>query len=284
MRTLEFAFKLLKSTSFHLKKPDIPINESERLKALSEYRILGTKPEENYDDITKIASLTCGTPIALLSLVDSDRQWFKAKVGIDAQETVRDWSFCAHAIHSSEPLIVEDALQDERFFDNPLVKGEPKIRLYAGFPLQNEENHRIGTLCVIDREPHGLTDVQLSVMQSLSRQAVAFLELRKRSIKLIESYCSLVDDGNIISTCSYCRKAKDTDGHWLHLDRYLSKRTNLNFSHGICDLCIEEHFPDVLEVWQSEEKQKLESIQQHSSGNLCGLATKKIYWTITYSD
>ena len=130
---------------FHLKKPDIPINESERLKALSEYRILGTKPEENYDDITKIASLTCGTPIALLSLVDSDRQWFKAKVGIEAQETVRDWSFCAHAIHSSEPLIVEDALQDERFFDNPLVKGEPKIRLYAGFPLQNDENHRIGT-------------------------------------------------------------------------------------------------------------------------------------------
>ena len=247
-----------KAQVIHLKKPDIPINESERLKALSEYRILGTKPEENYDDITKIASLTCGTPIALLSLVDSDRQWFKAKVGIDAQETVRDWSFCAHAIHSSEPLIVEDALQDERFFDNPLVKGEPKIRLYAGFPLQNEENLRIGTLCVIDREPHGLTDIQLNVMESLSRQAVAFLELRKRSIKLIESYCSLVDDGSIISTCSYCRKAKDTDGHWLHLDRYLSKRTNLNFSHGICDLCIEEHFPDVLEVWESEEKQKLE--------------------------
>ena len=243
---------------FHLKKPEIPKNESERLKALSEYRILGTKPEENYDDITKIASLTCGTPIALLSLVDSDRQWFKAKVGIEAEETVRDWSFCAHAIHSSEPLIVEDALKDERFFDNPLVKGDPKIRLYAGFPLQNEENHRIGTLCVIDREPHGLTDRQFSIMESLSRQAVAFLELRKRSIKLIESYCSHTDGEHIISTCSYCRKAKDNNGSWLHLDRYLSKRTNLNFSHGICDSCIEEHFPDVLEVWQSEEKLKLE--------------------------
>ena len=240
-----------------MKKPEIPINETERLKALSEYRILGTKPEENYNNITKIASLTCGTPIALLSLVDSNRQWFKAKVGIEAEETVRDWSFCAHAIHSSEPLIVEDALKDERFFDNPLVRGEPKIRLYAGFPLQNDKNLRIGTLCVIDREPHGLTDKQFSIMQSLSRQAVAFLELRKRSINLIESYCSLEDSGNIISTCSYCRKAKDTSGHWSHLDQYLSARTNLNFSHGICDTCIEEHFPDVLEVWEAEEKEKV---------------------------
>ena len=94
-------------------------------------------------------------------------------------------------------------------------------------------------------------------MQSLSRQAVAFLELRKRSINLIESYCSLEDSGNIISTCSYCRKAKDTSGHWSHLDQYLSARTNLNFSHGICDTCIEEHFPDVLEVWEAEEKDKV---------------------------
>ena len=239
-----------------MKKPEIPINESERLKALNEYRILGTKPEENYDDITKIASLTCGTPIALLSLVDSNRQWFKAKVGIEAEETVRDWSFCAHAIHSSEPLIVEDALKDERFFDNPLVRGEPKIRLYAGFPLQNDENRRIGTLCVIDREPHGLSDTQFNIMQSLSRQAVAFLELRKRSINLIESFCSHTDEGSFISTCSYCRKAKDTEGHWQHLDQYLSTRTNLNFSHGICDACIEEHFPDVLEVWETEKKSK----------------------------
>ncbi len=244
-----------------MKKPEIPLNESERLKALSEYRILGTKPEESFDDITKIASLTCETPIALLSLVDSNRQWFKAKVGIEAKETVRDWSFCAHAIHSSEPLIVEDALNDDRFFDNPLVKGEPKIRLYAGFPLQNDSNHRIGTLCVIDREPHGLTDKQFSIMQALSRQVVAFLELRKRSINLIESYCSLDNVGGIISTCSYCRKAKDNDGHWSHLDRYLSKRTNLNFSHGICDSCMEEHFPDVLEVWGAEEQEKSKALQ-----------------------
>jgi hypothetical protein len=189
--------------------------------------------------------------------VDTDRQWFKSKVGVDVEETVRDWSFCAHAIHSPDPLIIEDALQDERFVDNPLVQGEPQIRLYAGFPLQNDQNHRIGTLCVIDRKPHGLTDIQYNVMESLARQAVSFLELRKRSIKLIESFCSLTEAGGIISTCSYCRKAKDTSGHWMHLDKYLSSRTNLNFSHGICDICIEEHFPDVLQAWKAEEQAKV---------------------------
>jgi hypothetical protein len=109
---------------------------------------------------------------------------------------------------------------------------------------------------VIDREPHGLSDTQFNIMQSLSRQAVAFLELRKRSINLIESFCSHTDEGSFISTCSYCRKAKDTEGHWQHLDQYLSTRTNLNFSHGICDACIEEHFPDVLEIWETEKKSK----------------------------
>ena len=136
-----------------MKPACIPDNEQERLQALHEYRILGTKPEQSYNDLTTIASEVCNTPISLLSLVDKNRQWFKAKVGVEATETPRDWSFCAHAIQATDPLIVEDALNDERFSDNPLVSGDPNIRFYAGFPLQNNEFHRIGTLCVIDREP-----------------------------------------------------------------------------------------------------------------------------------
>jgi hypothetical protein len=101
-------------------------------------------------------------------------------------------------------------------------------------------------------------------MESLARQAVSFLELRKRSIKLIESFCSLTEAGGIISTCSYCRKAKDTRGHWMHLDKYLSSRTNLNFSHGICDICIEEHFPDVLQAWRAEDQAKVKAESTHS--------------------
>lgn len=230
-----------------------PENEADRLRALSEYKILGTKPEESYDDITTIASQTCNTPIALLSLVDTDRQWFKSRVGINAEETPRDWSFCAHAIHSSEPLVVTDALNDKRFADNPLVRDDPKIRFYAGFPLQTDADHRIGTLCVIDRQPRPLSEQQMIVMKALARQAVAFLELRKRSIRLIEAFCSLDKAGGLISTCAYCRMAKDSQGHWQHLDRYLSRHSNLNFSHGICDSCIEEHFPEVLDAWQAEK-------------------------------
>ena len=167
-----------------------PDNEAKRLNALNEYKILGTKPEQSYDDITKIASSVCSTPIALLSLIDADRQWFKSKVGVDIKETPRDWSFCAHAIHSSDPLIVPDALMDDRFRDNPLVCGDPKIRLYAGFPLENSEALRMGTLCVIDRVPRQLNDKECGVMKALARQVVSFLELRKKSINLIESFCA----------------------------------------------------------------------------------------------
>jgi len=230
----------------------LPENEEERLNALSEYRILGTSPEQSYDDITQIASTVCSTPIALLSLVDTNRQWFKSKVGVDIQETPRDWSFCAHAIHSSEPLIVSDATMDTRFSDNPLVCGEPQIRLYAGFPLENSASLRVGTLCVIDRKPRCLTDRECDVMKALARQVVAFLELRKKSINLIESFCTHSGGNRMISTCSYCRKAQDQNGDWMHLDKYLSKRSNLNFTHGICDSCIEEHFPEVLDAWRAE--------------------------------
>ena len=119
----------------------IPKKEEEerRLKALAEYRILGTKPESCYDDITKIAASTCDVPISLMTLVDRDKQWFKSKVGLEITETKRDWSFCTHAIQENSPLIIQDAFQDERFINNPLVTGEPKIRFYAGFPLKNRD-------------------------------------------------------------------------------------------------------------------------------------------------
>ena len=234
----------------------LPENEAERINALNEYRILGTSPEQSYDDITKIAATVCSAPIALMSLVDVDRQWFKSKVGVDIQETPRDWSFCAHAIHSSDPLIVPDATMDSRFIDNPLVCGDPQIRLYAGFPLENSASLRVGTLCVIDRRPRYLTDRECDVMKALARQVVAFLELRKKSINLIESFCTHSGGNRMISTCSYCRKAQDQNGEWMHLDKYLSQRSSLKFTHGICDSCIEQYFPEVLDVWRSEDELK----------------------------
>ncbi len=237
-------------------------NEEERLTALAEYRILGTRPEQCYDDITKIASLTCGTPISLMSLVDTDKQWFKSMCGFETKETSRDVSFCAHAIASSEPLIVEDALLDDRFKSNPLVVKDPKIRLYAGFPLQTPNDHRIGTLCVIDRKPGSLSDKQHLIMEALSRQVVMLLELRKRSLRLLDALTHMHKTEGIITTCSYCKEVRDSDGEWQHLEKYLSKISDIRFSHGICDSCMEKHFPDVLEVWSDE---KLNSNSQKSN-------------------
>ncbi len=158
----------------------LPITEPQRLDALRGYKILDTLPEQAYDDITSIASLICDAPIALISLVDSDRQWFKSKIGIDAPETPRDTAFCAHAIlKPGELLIVPDANRDPRFSTNPLVTHDPKIRFYAGAPLVTSEGHALGTLCVIDRVPRKLLPKQQEALRALSRQVMAQLGLRR---------------------------------------------------------------------------------------------------------
>lgn len=147
--------------------PAIPADEPDRLAALREMLILDTPPEERLDKIVHFASTEFNVPIALVSLVDSNRQWFKAKVGLDACETARDISFCGHAILQSDILVIPDALADPRFADNPLVTGGPRIRFYAGAPLLIRSGHAIGTLCLIDTRPRTLDLVELTILSSL---------------------------------------------------------------------------------------------------------------------
>jgi signal transduction histidine kinase len=162
----------------------LPPNEPERLAALRSYQILDTDFEEDYDALCRLAATICGTPMALISLVDRDRQWFKASVGLGVRETGRDVAFCAHAINQGGLLEVPDAAEDRRFADNPLVLGEPKIRYYAGQPLVTPEGLSIGTLCTIDQVPRVLSAAQREALDILAKQVVAQLELRKALAEL----------------------------------------------------------------------------------------------------
>lgn len=145
----------------------IPADEDARLKALRELLLLDTPPEERYDRLARFAAEQLDMPIALLSLVDGQRQWFKSRVGMEITEGARDISFCGHAIMNKELFVVEDASSDPRFSDNPMVAGEPHIRFYAGAPLISPSGHHIGTLCVIDTVPRTLGATELSILDAL---------------------------------------------------------------------------------------------------------------------
>ncbi len=160
-------------------------DEAERLKEVSSYKIEDTLTEKEYDDIAFLASLICGTPIALVTLVYEDRQWFKATVGTELKENKRELSFCTHAISGEEDvMVVEDATVDNRFMHNPLVQGGPQLVFYAGAPIVNKNGYSLGTVCVYDVEKKSLTDAQVKGLKMLSAQVMGLLELRKQNFQL----------------------------------------------------------------------------------------------------
>ena len=168
----------------------VPKNEKKRLNVLWQYEVLDTVPEEVFDDLTDLAAHICETPIALISLVDEDRQWFKSRIGITISETSRDASFCAHAIMSDGLLVVPDATKDKRFKDNPLVTGGPKIRFYAGAPLITPDGHALGTLCVLDKTPRTLRSEQHQALRVLAHHVMTQLELRRHARELTQARVS----------------------------------------------------------------------------------------------
>ena len=161
----------------------LPANEAARLDALRSFAVLDTAPEPGFDDLTRLAAHVCGTPIALVSLIDDCRQWFKSRHGLDAAETPRDIAFCTHAILGHDLMVIPDAQQDARFRDNPLVTSPPFIRFYAGAPLRTPDDLALGTLCVIDRVPRVLSREQKHALQSLAEIIVAQLEARRRELE-----------------------------------------------------------------------------------------------------
>jgi len=167
-------------------KPPLPRNEKQRLQSLQGFKILDTLPEQHLNDIVFLASQICKTPIALISLVDEYRQWFKARLGFDATETPRDISFCAHAINHAQIFVIENTLADNRFRNNPLVTNKPRVRFYAGAQLKTSSGQQIGTLCVMDRSPRKLSPKQIMALEALSRQIIVHFERQKLKTDLLE--------------------------------------------------------------------------------------------------
>ena len=223
-----------------MKQAPLPTNEAERLAALNEYRILDTETEQSYDDITTLAAQICGVPIAMISLVDEARQWFKSRVGMEQQQTPREVAFCAHAILQNKPFIVKDATKDRRFAGSALVTGEPHIRFYAGIPLVNPEGMALGTLCVVDHQPRRLSAAQQKTLQALSRQVMALLELRRVSARLANALEQVKTLQELLPICAWCKRIRDDEGYWNQVEAYFHKHTGADFTHGICPECLEK--------------------------------------------
>ncbi|MEM9345572.1 MAG: ATP-binding protein [Planctomycetota bacterium] len=165
----------------------LPKDESSRIASLISCQVLDTEPEDRFDDLTTLASRLCEVPVALVSLVDEDRQWFKSHYGIDVEQTPRDHAFCGYVILQDEPLIINDATKDPRTADNPLVTGEPGIRFYAGVPLRLSNNAAVGTLCVIDTQPREISSTQVKDLEAIAKQVVTQLELNRVNGQLAAS-------------------------------------------------------------------------------------------------
>lgn len=208
----------------------VPRNETERLEALRLARILDTAAEKAFDDLVHLAGAVCETPIAVVSLVDDSRQWFKARIGIEAQQTTRDVAFCAHAIMGKEVMVVGDATKDPRFANNPLVTGNPNIRFYAGAPIVIGDHAAVGTVCVIDRKPRELSSMQQNALTVIQRMAGHLIELRRARLDL-EAVSQL------LPLCSWCRSVKGENGEWMDLHRYVAN--SLPVTHSMCPSCMQ---------------------------------------------
>ena len=212
---------------------DCTAHEAERLQALDRYSILDTAAERAFDDLVRLAALICETPISLVTLVDADRQWFKAKVGIDIDETSRQDSFCTHAIQGTGLFMVPDAQLDERFVDNRFVTGDSNIRFYAGMPLRTEDGHALGTLCVIDRVPRTLSDAQCRELEALARLAIGQLELRRQTNELTRSEQSLRISEERLSLAAEATADGIWDWNLVSGQTYLSPRCQQFITVGL---------------------------------------------------
>lgn len=230
-----------------MQKPSIPKDEAARLESLYKLDVLDTPAEERFDRITRLAQFIFEAPIALISLVDKERQWFKSKAGLSVGETPRYMSFCGHAILQDEPLIVSDTFKDERFYDNPLVVGEPYLRFYAGHVLKSYDNYRLGTLCIMGPEPKELSRNDRQALSDLSLTAQDALQSLRHEDKDIHT--GLYNRRGFLSVAEFmlsnCKK-KECFASLIYFDltNYESDLNNQDKADGLTAL---NKFAEILE-------------------------------------
>jgi GAF domain-containing protein len=236
-------------------KVPIPKSEIRRLEALRNYHVLETTPEREFDDVVKVASHICAVPFANLVFADAGRQWFNTKPN-EESETLREDSFCAHAIESGEFLLVEDATADPRFADSPLVTGEEHIRFYAGAPLIDAEGDSLGALCVMGREPRSLSDEEGKALEALARLVVSQMQLRRVSHALAEALHDVRTLQGLLPICAHCHGIRNDEGYWEKVEEYLGHRTEAELSHGICPKCFQKRYPEAFTSLQARVAEK----------------------------
>ncbi len=228
--------------------PPPPIDEAARLAALHRYEILDTPREDQFDDFTRLAAQLLGAPIAVINLVDRDRQWFKSEVGLGLRETRLDVSICRHAILQKGLFVVPDTTRDDRFRHNPLVAGDPHLRFYAGALLESSEGLPLGTLCVLDYQPRTISDNQGHALSLLARQVMTLVELRyaarqlalrNRELEAAQRQVRTLE--GMLPICANCKKIRDDQDDWVSVETYLEKRTEVSFTHGLCPKCVTEY-------------------------------------------
>ena len=243
-------------------KAPLPHDESDRIRALAEFMILDTESETVFDDLVAIAAAVCEVPISLISLVDPDRQWFKATVGLAVSETSRDDAFCAHPILGDSTMIVPDTLNDPRFDRNPLVIGDPNIRFYAGSPLITPEGYKLGSLCVIDRRPRELTADQVLILDRLARQVSALLQWRRAMAHLATALGRVRTLEGLIPICASCKSVRSDAGYWERVETFITAHTSAQLTHGLCPPCAELAFPGVMaEIEREDGARRQEPLQ-----------------------
>lgn len=215
------------------------IDEAARLDTLRQYQVLDTGAVEAYDELTRLASFVCSTPMAWISLLDRDCPWIKARLGLAAAVAPRDDVFCADAVLRQQLLVVEDAATDARYADHPLVLADPYIRFFAGAPLITPAGHALGTLCVMDHKPRQLSSEQLTALQALADQVMRLLEWHRIGHLLAEGNLTIHTLRCLLPMCSWCKGIRDDAGNWLRVEDYLQNCVGVTTTHGICPTCLQ---------------------------------------------